>query len=272
MTPQQPSALAVAHDHAALTNRISMLLASQSSVLQTMNLGGSSRNRRGGPGAAVAASDRDSPSAADNDDDLWRDARPNEGVGYAGAAGAAAAAAARGASRQDQVLRGRLLADKKKGGQGPARSAAVQESSEDEDQGRTALGKRKRSAKSAAGAGEGRGGGGGIGVVRRRAREELEGEQTAAGREAKKVDERRCDEEAEEEGNPGRMDTTRVGCLPRDDGSGERREEKGQSKAKRKQKKREKKKKRKKREREREVKGGDSSSRQVGAAPCHELL
>ncbi|KAM0556021.1 hypothetical protein ACHAPJ_006002 [Fusarium lateritium] len=125
MPPEPPPSLPVASNHAALSNRISMLLASQSSVLKSMNLSRPAPTKR-----------RTLPD--DNDDDLTRGggARPNEGVGYVPEKKDVQKF---GNAKEERMLRGRMG----KGGVGKTK-ARVEESESEEEVGRSALGKRKR--------------------------------------------------------------------------------------------------------------------------------
>ncbi|KAJ4269570.1 hypothetical protein NW762_001237 [Fusarium torreyae] len=125
MPPEPPPPLPVASNHAALSNRISMLLASQSGVLKTMNLSRPAPTKR-----------RTLPD--DNDDDLTRGggARPNEGVGYVPEKKDVQKF---GNAKEERMLRGRIG----KNGVGKTK-ARVEESESEEEAGRSALGKRKR--------------------------------------------------------------------------------------------------------------------------------
>lgn len=131
MPPPAPSApLPLAPDRAAVSNRISMLLASQSSVLKTMN------HSRAAPTTASASAQRRAAAAADDDEDLRRGTRPNEGVGYVHDGKTTT-----DSKKEDQALRQRLMG-KRKVGQRIARNGAGSESEEDE--GRSGLGRKKR--------------------------------------------------------------------------------------------------------------------------------
>ncbi|KAJ4326822.1 hypothetical protein N0V84_002745 [Fusarium piperis] len=125
MAPDPAPPLPLAANRAALSNRISLLLASQSSILKTMNLGN--------PPAAPTTKRRAVP--ADDDDDLVRGSRPNEGVGYVPDKKDAPKI---GNAKEERMLRGRL------GRGGKAVKGKVEESESEDDVGRSALGKRKR--------------------------------------------------------------------------------------------------------------------------------
>lgn len=142
-----PDALPVAANHAALTNRISMLLASQSSILKTLNPSSASK-RPSSTSKKHTTTDIHAKTQAEKDDeDLFKNAaRPNEGVGYIPPKTGAAA----DKTKEDRELRGRVLG--KRGAEIVAERQRMQklkkkkkeEESEDEDLGRSALGKRKR--------------------------------------------------------------------------------------------------------------------------------
>ncbi|KAK7208745.1 hypothetical protein V2G26_015923 [Clonostachys chloroleuca] len=112
MAPDRPPPLPLAPDRAALSNRISLLLSAQSSVLKTMNQQSSSS------GAATKRQHHHRP----DEEELFREyARPNEGVGYVADA---AKAKSDEAAREDRMLRGRLLGKRKDlntGRRGPGR-------------------------------------------------------------------------------------------------------------------------------------------------------
>ncbi|KAF4978508.1 hypothetical protein FZEAL_5128 [Fusarium zealandicum] len=122
-----PDPLPLAANRAALSNRISLLLASQSSVLKNMTLTrpAPTSKRRAAP---------DSAENGDGDGDLLRGARPNEGVGYVPEKKDAQRV---GNAKEERLLRGRTGKD------GKQRKKA-DESESEEDVGRSALGKRKR--------------------------------------------------------------------------------------------------------------------------------
>ncbi|ODA77516.1 hypothetical protein RJ55_07145 [Drechmeria coniospora] len=141
MPPQarvQPS-LPVAADHAVLSNRIALLLSKQSTLRQTMTPNQPSRDlpRQTASAAAVAAKDRE------EDEDLVRaGANPNAGAGYVSET--MATAAGKRSSREEYLLRRRLLGTRSTGTGGPANGRGGAESESDEEQGRSALGKKKR--------------------------------------------------------------------------------------------------------------------------------
>ncbi|ATY60153.1 hypothetical protein A9K55_006451 [Cordyceps militaris] len=129
-----PDALPVAA--AALSNRVSMLFAAQSSLLRTLSASSSS-------GRAAPTTHRQTQADIDEDEALFKSAyHPGGGVGYVPPAADTAT------SNTDRELRGRIL-----GKRGPLlerekrdgrRKKKAEESDEDEDVGRSALGKRKR--------------------------------------------------------------------------------------------------------------------------------
>ncbi|RSL66307.1 hypothetical protein CEP54_003816 [Fusarium duplospermum] len=94
MAPDPAPPLPLAANRAALSNRISLLLASQSSVLKTMNLSKPPTTKR----RAIPEDD--------NDDDLVRGSRPNEGVGYVPDKKDAQKI---GNAKEERMLRGRLV-------------------------------------------------------------------------------------------------------------------------------------------------------------------
>lgn len=120
MPPDPTPPLPLAVNRAALSNRISLLLASQSSVLKTMTLTRPPPSTRRAP-------------PPDDDADL-RGARPNEGVGYVPDAKDAARVAN---AREERMLRGRVA-------KGNGKSRRKEDSESEDDVGRSALGKRKR--------------------------------------------------------------------------------------------------------------------------------
>jgi hypothetical protein len=124
MAPEPPPPLPVAANHATLSNKLSLLIASRSSVLKNMSLSRPTTTKR-----------RVVPD--DNDDDLTRGtARPNDGVGYVPEEKDKQKFAN---AKEERMLRGRMA----KGGTGKAKKK-VDESESEEDAGRSALGKRKR--------------------------------------------------------------------------------------------------------------------------------
>ncbi|RSL90643.1 hypothetical protein CEP51_000655 [Fusarium floridanum] len=127
MAPDPAPPLPLAANRAALSNRISLLLASQSSVLKTMNLSK--------PAPNSTAKRRTIPENH-NDDDLVGGSRPNEGVGYVPDKKDAQKI---GNAKEERMLRGRLL-----GKDGKSFKKRVEESESEDDVGRSALGKRKR--------------------------------------------------------------------------------------------------------------------------------
>ncbi|CAI6097081.1 unnamed protein product [Clonostachys chloroleuca] len=132
MAPDRPPPLPLAPDRAALSNRISLLLSAQSSVLKTMNQQSSSS------GAATKRQHHHRP----DEEELFREyARPNEGVGYVADA---AKAKSDEAAREDRMLRGRLLGKRKDLNTGRRGARQADEDEEDDEGGRSSLGKRKR--------------------------------------------------------------------------------------------------------------------------------
>ncbi|CAM1509195.1 Fc.00g029340.m01.CDS01 [Cosmosporella sp. VM-42] len=122
--------LPLAANRAALSNRISLLLSSQSSVLKSMNLSPSSASPTTRPRRALPE---------EEDDDILKGTRPNEGVGYVPDKKTAPV----GNAREDRMLRGGLKGKgDRHGGKGKGRWK--EESESDEEVGRSALGKRKR--------------------------------------------------------------------------------------------------------------------------------
>ncbi|KAH7249374.1 hypothetical protein B0J15DRAFT_497487 [Fusarium solani] len=126
MAPDPAPPLPLAANRAALSNRISLLLASQSSILKTMNLSK----------PAAPTTKRRAIPENDNDDDLVRGSRPNEGVGYVPDKKDAQKI---GNTKEERMLRGRLGRDGK-----IVKKGKVEESESEDDVGRSALGKRKR--------------------------------------------------------------------------------------------------------------------------------
>ncbi|KAF5024048.1 hypothetical protein F66182_3896 [Fusarium sp. NRRL 66182] len=122
--PDPPPPLPLAANRAALSNHISLLLASRSSVLKTMNLS------RPAPTARRTLPD------GDDDDDLTRGPRPNEGVGYVPDKKEVQKFRS---AKEERMLRGRMA----KGNAGRIK-AKLEESESEEEAGRSALGKRKR--------------------------------------------------------------------------------------------------------------------------------
>ncbi|KAM0428986.1 hypothetical protein ACHAPT_006790 [Fusarium lateritium] len=123
-----PPPLPLAANRAALSNRINLLLASQSSVLKTMNL-----TRAPAP---TSTTKRRAVPDDDNDDDLVRGSRPNEGVGYV--------PDKKDAQKFGNAKEERMLRGKKMGRDGKPVKGKVEESESEDDVGRSALGKRKR--------------------------------------------------------------------------------------------------------------------------------
>lgn len=148
--PDKPPPLPLAPDRAALSNRISLLIASRSSVLKSMNLSSSTaaaqRRKQQHAAASTTTASRHDPHGedAEDDSDLFR-SRPNEGVGYIPDRAQVHKDAL---SKEDRMLRGRILG--KKGGAAEGGSAARAkrtlglDDDDDDDPGRSSLGKRKR--------------------------------------------------------------------------------------------------------------------------------
>ncbi|VUC34722.1 unnamed protein product [Clonostachys rosea] len=136
MAPDKPPPLPLAPDRAALSNRISLLLSGQSSVLKTMNQSSSSS------GASTTTKRQPTKHHRPDEEDLFREyARPNEGVGYVADA---AKAKSDDAAREDRMLRGRLLGKRKDLNAGRRGQRPADEDEEDDEGGRSSLGKRKR--------------------------------------------------------------------------------------------------------------------------------
>ncbi|OAA67693.1 hypothetical protein LEL_10316 [Akanthomyces lecanii RCEF 1005] len=130
---------------AAISNRISMLVAAQSSVLATLSP--STTKRR--TAAATAAVNHGKTQAELDDEALFKNnANPNEGVGYVAPRSGSAA----DKTKQDRELRGRVLgkrgqeivAERERMQKMKKKKMMMEGESEDEDAGRSALGKRKR--------------------------------------------------------------------------------------------------------------------------------
>ncbi|KAG5938314.1 hypothetical protein E4U53_008031 [Claviceps sorghi] len=111
MPTQPPAPLPLATNRAALSNKISLLLAQRTSLLRSLT--------------------RDAGSAAPHTPDEPPATRPNEGVGYVRPAEGTA---------PDDPLRRRLLGKRKKG-DAPRR---VYESESDSEEGRGSLGRKRR--------------------------------------------------------------------------------------------------------------------------------
>ena len=122
-----PDPFPVAKDHAAIQNKISLLLSSQSSLLKTLNP----------TPTASRKSQQPHHTAEDADADLFKHANPNEGVGFVRQSGDTTVAQ----SKQDKALRGRLIGKQKREEE---RKKKLVESESEEEQGRSGLGKRKR--------------------------------------------------------------------------------------------------------------------------------
>ncbi|KAH6604910.1 hypothetical protein Trco_006617 [Trichoderma cornu-damae] len=146
----KPPPLPLAPDRAAISNQISLLLSSRASLLGTLNPAPS-------PSAARTCPRRHHVVSPDDVEQLFAGPRPNEGVGYVPDGSAA--------SREDGMLRGRLLGKRHKSGKASAAgSRFAVESESDEEPGRSGLGKRKRPRRGAGGEEQGdRGGDGDVG-------------------------------------------------------------------------------------------------------------
>ncbi|KAH7237603.1 uncharacterized protein BKA55DRAFT_577908 [Fusarium redolens] len=123
MAPEPPPPLPVATNRDAIANTLSLLLASRRSIGKSMPLTRDLPRKK-----------RTLPD--DNDDDLTRGARPNEGLGYVSEKKDVQKFAN---SKEERMLRGRLNKDAR----GKFRKK-VEESESEEEAGRSALGKRKR--------------------------------------------------------------------------------------------------------------------------------
>lgn len=134
--PSDTTPLPVAANRAEISNRISLLLNKQSSILKTLNPSKpSDQSRRRKP--QPTHDDRDP------DEDLFKGSRPNEGVGYERPKEGPDAG---DKSKEDMTLRRRLMRRKEGANAIAQRLAKKQqpESESDDDAGRSALGKRKR--------------------------------------------------------------------------------------------------------------------------------
>ncbi|KAI1039250.1 hypothetical protein LB505_007363 [Fusarium chuoi] len=123
MAPEPPQPFPVATNRDAIANTLSLLLASRTSIGKSMPL---TRD--------LPRKQRTLPD--NNDEDLARGARPNEGLGYVPEKKDVQKFAN---SKEERMLRGRLNKDAK----GNLKKKAEESESEDEA-GRSALGKRKR--------------------------------------------------------------------------------------------------------------------------------
>lgn len=138
MAPPNPSAprLPVAADHAAIANRISMSLGATSSLLKTLNPSSSASS------PSLTSTPRHVINHND-EDDLWKDigGDPKRGLGFLPDSRAAKEDAT---SREDKLLRGKLLGKRALQQREQARRKKEEDSESEEDAGRSALGKRKR--------------------------------------------------------------------------------------------------------------------------------
>ena len=124
MAPTNEStALPLAADRAILSNRISLLLSSQSSVLKTMT-----------PQSRPSTTTK--RPRIDDEDDLFKGTRLNDGLGYIPDKKVAPV----GNTKEDRFLRGGLKGKGKQNG----KAKWKEESESEEETGRSALGKRKR--------------------------------------------------------------------------------------------------------------------------------
>ncbi|KAM3464717.1 hypothetical protein NHJ6243_002281 [Beauveria neobassiana] len=142
-----PDALPSAASYSAVSNRISMLFASQSSILKTLNPPSSKRPVSSKPSTTTSVHQK--TQAELDDDALFANKHPliNEGVGYV------APAANTAQMKADRELRGRMLGSRAQQSAAAAerekwarkKKKKMEEESEDEEElGRSALGKRKR--------------------------------------------------------------------------------------------------------------------------------
>jgi hypothetical protein len=141
MAPPNEPPLPLAPDRAATINQISLLLASQSSVLKSMGI--SSSINRPTP-ERPSTFTHDNHEQYNDDDDLVHDAAPNEGVSYIPDKAQAKKDAV---SKEDRLLRGRILGKRK--ADGSLKPGRENESDEDDEPGKSSLGKRKRPRKPA---------------------------------------------------------------------------------------------------------------------------
>ncbi|KAM0738474.1 hypothetical protein ACQRIT_006211 [Beauveria bassiana] len=143
-----PDALPSAASYSAVSNRISMLFASQSSILKTLNPPSSKRPVSSKPSTTTTSVHQKTQAELD-DDALFANKHPliNEGVGYV------APAANTAETKADRELRGRMLGSRAQQSAAAAerekwarkKKKKMEEESEDEEElGRSALGKRKR--------------------------------------------------------------------------------------------------------------------------------
>jgi hypothetical protein len=142
MAPPSEPPLPLAPDRAAKINHISLLIASKSSVLKSMGIS-SSINRPTPERPSTSTHDNDQQYNND-DDDLVRDAAPNEGLSYIPDKAQAKKDAV---SKEDRLLRGRILGKRK--ADGSLKTGRGNESDEDDEPGKSSLGKRKRPRKPA---------------------------------------------------------------------------------------------------------------------------
>ncbi|KAG6017646.1 hypothetical protein E4U54_005589 [Claviceps lovelessii] len=143
---QAPSALPLATNRAALSNKISLLLSQRTSLLKSLT----TRNGDGAdktPGATTSTSLPASTAGTtrtrrglggDEEDFMAAGTSPNDGVGYVrGSEGGKL-------SHEDTLLRGRMMLGKRKKGAGPQQQRRLYESESDSDEGRGSLGRAKR--------------------------------------------------------------------------------------------------------------------------------
>ncbi|KAL6906622.1 hypothetical protein GGI43DRAFT_395315 [Trichoderma evansii] len=130
----KPAPLPLAPDRAAISNKISLLLSGRTSLLKTLNPPSSAAQ-------TPTTQRRHHAISSDDIEQLFSGPRPNEGVGYVPDAKAAGKDAA---SKEDRMLRGRLLGKGKGARNQKGGKAFTAESESDEEPGRSGLGKRKR--------------------------------------------------------------------------------------------------------------------------------
>ncbi|KAG6016688.1 hypothetical protein E4U43_003286 [Claviceps pusilla] len=143
---QAPSALPLATNRAALSNKISLLLSQRTSLLKSLT----TRNGDGAdktPGATTSTSLPASTAGTtrtrrglggDEEDFMAAGTSPNDGVGYV------RGSEDRKSSHEDTLLRGRMMLGKRKKGAGPQQQRRLYESESDSDEGRGSLGRAKR--------------------------------------------------------------------------------------------------------------------------------
>ncbi|KAL6853243.1 hypothetical protein J3F83DRAFT_508890 [Trichoderma novae-zelandiae] len=160
----KPAPLPLAPNRASIANEISLLLSRRTALLKTLNPTPPSSTQATSTSASnsTTSSTRRYHADADAIEQLFAGPRPNQGVGYVPEKNESAT------SREDRMLRGRLLGRKHGAGKGGSvvRGGRGAESESDEEEGRSGLGKRKRRRREVVveGDGEGERGGNGNGI------------------------------------------------------------------------------------------------------------